>query len=57
MTTITIQGHDRNGWDTETVESMEDIHAYLQHAHKGSITAHIDGREYTVPAGIGRRCA
>lgn len=57
MTTITLQGHDRHGWDTETVESMEDVHAYLEHAHAGPITAYIHGREYTLPAGIGRRYA
>lgn len=57
MTTITLQGHDRHGWDTETVESMDDIHAYLEHAHTGPITAYICGREYTLPAGIGRRYA
>ena len=57
MTAITLQGHDRHGWDTETMESMEDVHAYLEHAHTGTITAYIDGREYTLPAGIGRRCA
>ena len=56
MTAITLQGHDRHGWDTETVESMDDIHAYLEHAHTGTITAYIDGREYTLPTGIGRRC-
>lgn len=57
MTAITLQGHDSHGWDTETMESMDDIHAYLEHAHTGSITAYIHGREYTLPAGIGRRCA
>lgn len=57
MTTITIQGHDRHGWDTETVGSMEDVHAYLSHPRRGTITAYVDGREHTVPAGIGRRCA
>ena len=57
MVAITLQGHDRHGWDTETVESMEDVRAYLEHAHTGPITAYIDGREYTLPAGIGRRCA
>lgn len=56
MTTITIQGHDRHGWDTETMESMDDIHAYLMHAHTGPITAYIGDRVYTLPAGIGRRC-
>ena len=55
MTAITLQGHDRHGWDTETMESMDDIHAYLMHAHTGPITAYIHGREYTLPAGIGRR--
>lgn len=57
MVAITIQGHDRHGWDTETVESMDDIHAYLEHAHAGPITSYICGREYTLPMGIGRRCA
>ena len=57
MTAITLQGHDRHGWDTETVESMDDIHAYLEHAHTGPITVYIDGREYTLPMGIDRRCA
>ena len=57
MTAITLQGHDRHGWDTETVESMENIHAYLEHAHTGSITAYIGDRTYTLPMGIGRRCA
>ena len=57
MTAITLQGHDRHGWDTETVESMDDIHAYLEHAHTGPITAYIGDRAYTLPMGIGRRCA
>ena len=57
MTAITLQGHDRHGWDTETVGSMEDVHAYLMHAHTGPITVYTHGREYTLPAGIGRRCA
>lgn len=57
MTTITIQGHDRNGWDTETVDNMEDVHAYLRHAHKGTITAYINGKQFVVPAGIGKRVA
>ena len=57
MTTITLQGHDRHGWDTETVESMDDIHAYLEHAHTGPITVYIGDRMYTLPMGIGRRCA
>ena len=54
---ITLQGHDRHGWDTETVESMEDVRAYLSHPHRGTITAYIGDRMYTLPAGIGRRCA
>ena len=54
---ITLQGHDRHGWDTETVGSMEEVRAYLSHPHRGTITAYVDGREYTVPAGIVRRCA
>ena len=56
MTAITLQGHDRHGWDTETVESMDDIHAYLEHAHTGPITAYIGDRMYNLPTGIGRRC-
>lgn len=52
---ITIQGRDRNGWDTETVNTMEGIHAYLMHPHKGEITAYIDGKAATVPVGIGAR--
>lgn len=56
MVAITIQGHDRHGWDTETIDNMEDLHAYLMHPHKGTMTAYVDGREFTVPAGIGKRC-
>lgn len=35
MRTITIQGHDRHGWDTETIGTMDDLHAYLLHPHTG----------------------
>lgn len=52
---ITLQGRDRNGWDTEIVETMEDIHAYLLHPHKGKITVYIDGEAKTLPVGIGAR--
>ena len=57
MTAITLQGHDRHGWDTETMESMEDVRAYLMHAHTGPITVYIGDRTYALPMGIGRRCA
>lgn len=55
MMNITLQGHDRNGWDTETVTSMEDIHAYLRHPHTGPITVYVEGVAHILPAGIGRR--
>lgn len=57
MAKMTMQGHDRNGWDTETMESMEDVHAFLMHPHTGKITVYIDGRESVLPAGIGKRVA
>ena len=57
MTTITLQGHDRHGWDTETVDSMEDVHACLEHAHAGPINVYIGDRKYNLPEGIGRRYA
>lgn len=55
MATITIQGHDRNGWDTETIDNMEDVHAYLRHPHIGNITVYVGKREYVLPRGIGKR--
>lgn len=57
MKTITLQGHDRHGWDTETVGSMEEVRAYLNHAHHGPITVYIDGEAHTLPLGIGKRVA
>lgn len=57
MTSITLQGHDRHGWDTEAVDSMEDVHAYLLHAHAGPINVYIGDRVYNLPEGIGRRYA
>ena len=57
MTAITLQGHDRHGWDTETIESMEDVRAYLEHTHTEPITVYIGDRTYALPMGIGRRCA
>lgn len=53
--TIIIQGHDRHGWDTETVGSMDEIHAYLRHAHTGQISVYVDKIEYILPSGIGTR--
>lgn len=55
MKTVIMQGHYRHGWDTETVESMEDIHAYLRSAHTGPISVYINGIEFEVPKGIGNR--
>lgn len=55
MTSINLQGHDRHGWDTETVDNMEDVHAYLMQAHAGPITVYIGDKVYTLPVGIGRR--
>ena len=54
---ITLQAHDRHGWDTETMDNMDDVHAFLRHAHKGPITAYIGGKMFTVPVGIGKRVA
>lgn len=55
MVSITLQGHDRHGWDTETVSTMEQVRAYLNHAHRGQISVYVDGKEFVLPAGIGRR--
>lgn len=57
MTTITLQGHDWNGWYTETMDNMEDVHAYLRHGFKGEITAYVNRKEFILPVGIGRRVA
>lgn len=55
MTIIRIQGNDRNGWDTTDVETMEEVHAYLSHAHIGNIYVLVNGVEYILPRGIGHR--
>lgn len=55
MKTIVLQGHDRHGWDTESVSSMDDVHAYLRHPHSGEITAYIDGKPHRVPQKVGKR--
>lgn len=55
MTKIVIQGHDRHGWDTETVSNMDEIHAYLNHAHTGQISVYVDDVEHILPQGIGKR--
>lgn len=55
MTTITMQGHDRHGWDTETVSTMADVRAYLNHAHRGQISVYVNGVEHILPQGIGVR--
>lgn len=52
---VTLQGHGRTGWDTETVETMEDIHAYLRTPHRGNIHVYIDCQERILPAGLGKR--
>lgn len=53
---VTLQGHDRHGWDTETVGTMEEVHAYLLHPHRGPVTVYIEGVGHVLPRGIGRRC-
>lgn len=58
MKTIIIQGHDRNGWDTEECHNMEDVKAYLHNPHCGNIHAYIDGcceKHFLVPVGLGVR--
>lgn len=54
-TRFVLQGHDRKGWDTEDVTSMKDAHAYLQHAHFGTITLYVNDIAHIVPEGIGKR--
>lgn len=58
MKTIVLQGHDWNGFDTETCHNMEDVKAYLRHPHCGNIHAYIDGcweKHFLVPVGLGVR--
>ena len=55
MPTIVIQGHDRHGWDTETIQTLECLKAYLRHPHKGRISVYVDGVEHILPSGIGVR--
>lgn len=52
---IIIQGHNRHGWDTETISDMECLKAYLHHPHRGQISVYIDGVEHVLPSGIGVR--
>lgn len=52
---ITIQGHDRHGWDTETIHTLECLKAYLNHPHRGQISVYVDGKEHILPSGIGVR--
>lgn len=54
-TRFVLQGHDRHGWDTRDVSSMEDVRAYLQHAHFGEITFYADDVAHIVPEGLGDR--
>jgi hypothetical protein len=55
MARFTLQGHNRHGWDTVDVHSMEDVREYLRSRHRGTISLIIDGTWHTVPAGIGNR--
>lgn len=55
MVSITLQGHDRHGWDTETVNNMTELRAYLNHPHRGQISVYVDGVEHILPQGIGVR--
>lgn len=53
IATVRIQGMNVHGWDTEDMESMDDVRAYLRHPHYGSITAIINGEQrFEVPAGL-----
>jgi hypothetical protein len=52
---IIVQGHDRHGWDTETIADMECLKAYLNHPHRGQISVYINGVEHILPSGIGVR--
>lgn len=48
MKKIVLQGHDRHGWDTERVETMEEAKAYLDYqkrAGTGPVTVYIDDVE------------
>ncbi len=50
---VRMQGVDVHGWDTEDMESMDDVRAYLRRPHYGSITAIINGEQrFEVPAGL-----
>lgn len=55
MRQITLQGHDRHGWDTETIDNMECLRAYLNHPHRGQISVYVNGVEHILPSGIGVR--
>lgn len=55
MPSIVIQGHDRHGWDTETIQTLECLNAYLRHPHRGQISVYINGVEHILPQGIGVR--
>lgn len=55
MATVTLQGHDRHGFDTETCHDMAEVMTYLNHAHRGTILAYTPRGTFVVPLGIGRR--
>lgn len=53
IATVRIQGRNVHGWDTENMESMDDVRAFLRHPHYGSVTAIINGKQrFRVPVGL-----
>lgn len=53
IATVRMQGVNVHGWDTDDMESMKAIHAYLRSPHYGTVTAIINGEQrFEVPAGL-----